>query len=79
MKGLPLWTPETLYYLRSFAVVFALAVLGATPLVKKCAHRLYGGGAASGVLRAACALVLLVFVSAYLVDGSFNPFLYFRF
>lgn len=79
MKGLPLWTPETLYYLRSFAVVFALAVLGSTPLVKKCARRLYGTSIASGGLRAACALVLLVFVSAYLVDGSFNPFLYFRF
>lgn len=79
MKGLPLWTPETLYYLRSFAVVFALAVLGSTPLVKKCARRLYGTSIASGGLRVACALVLLVFVSAYLVDGSFNPFLYFRF
>ncbi len=79
VKDIPLWTPETLYYLRSFAVIFALAVIGATPFVKKCAQRLYSGNAFSGALRAVCALVLLILISAYLVDGSFNPFLYFRF
>lgn len=79
VKDIPLWTPETLYYLRSFAVIFALAVIGATPFVKKCAQRLYSGNAFSGALRAICALVLLILISAYLVDGSFNPFLYFRF
>ncbi len=78
-KDIPLWTPETLYYLRSFAVIFVLAVLGATPFVKKCAQRLYGGNAFSGALRAVCAFALLILISAYLVDGSFNPFLYFRF
>lgn len=78
-KDIPFWTPETLYYLRSFAVIFVLAVIGATPFVKKCAQRLYSGNAFSGALRAVCAFALLILISAYLVDGSFNPFLYFRF
>ena len=32
--GLPLISKETVYYLRSFAVVFVLAFIGATPLLK---------------------------------------------
>jgi hypothetical protein len=31
------------------------------------------------VLRFAVAALLLLVCTAYLVDGSFNPFLYFRF
>ena len=79
--GLPLATAETLYYLRSYAVVFALGIVGCTPLPASIAKRLAGAKTA-GVFRVleVIALVgLLLVCTAFLVDGSFNPFLYFRF
>ena len=76
-SGLPLVTQESLYYLRSYAVVFAVSVLGATPLPKLLAARIPEKAAA--VLEPAAMIALLLTCTAYLVDGSFNPFLYFRF
>ena len=79
--GIPLVTGEALYYLGSYAVTFVIAVIGATPLPARLAHRLSEGkgGRALSVLAPAALMVLLAVVTAYLVDGSFNPFLYFRF
>ena len=73
--GLPLVSAEALYYLRSYAVIFIIAIIGATPLPKLAAGKLK----ISQYLEPAVLLILLVLVTAYLVDGSFNPFLYFRF
>ena len=80
--GLPLVTAETLYYLRSYAVIFVLGIVGCTPLPASIAKRLAGGAKTAGVFRVleGIALVgLLLVCTAFLVDGSFNPFLYFRF
>ena len=80
--GLPAAGVESLYYLRSYAVVLVIALLGATPLPAKAVQRLRDTSAGSAVLSVAepVALVLLLALcTAYLVDGSFNPFLYFRF
>jgi alginate O-acetyltransferase complex protein AlgI len=75
---MPAYTTETLYYLRSFGVLFALGILGATPLVKRIAHRItqtkWGA-----VLTPLALTALFLLCTAYLVDGSFSPFLYFRF
>ena len=76
--GLPLFTKETGYYLRSFLPLLAAACVGATPLVSRTARRLEG----NRLVRALEPLVLLgllLVCTAYLVDGSFSPFLYFRF
>ena len=75
--GLPLVTQESLYCLRSYAVVFAVSVVGATPLPKKLAERI--PEKVTAVLEPVALLALLLTCTAYLVDGSFNPFLYFRF
>jgi alginate O-acetyltransferase complex protein AlgI len=76
--GAPLVSAESLYYLRSYAVVFALGILGATPWPKKVAKRLENTSFAA-VAEPAILLLMLLICTAYLVDGSFNPFLYFRF
>ena len=75
--GLPLITAESIYYLRSYAGVFLLSIIGATPLVKTVAGRIPERIAA--VLEPLALAALLLVCTAYLVDGSFNPFLYFRF
>ena len=73
--NLPLISAEAIYYLSSYAVIFVLAMLGATPLPKKLALKWKVSQYAEPVIL----LLLLVVITAYLVDGSFNPFLYFRF
>lgn len=78
----PLISTEFLYQLRSFAPILILAILGATPLPKKIFERVGEKPLAKKaliVLEPAVLILLLTVVTAYLVDGSFNPFLYFRF
>ena len=76
--GLPLITRETGYYLRSFAPLLIAACVGATPLVKTVAQKL-GENRLIQPLEPIVWLGLLLTCTAYLVDGSFSPFLYFRF
>ena len=80
--GLPLVSAESLYELRSCTVLLLLAVVGATPLAKSlCAavQRSRAGKTALAVLEPVGLTALLAVCTAFLVDGSFNPFLYFRF
>ena len=63
-------------------LVLILAVLGATPLLRNGLVRLSQYPTAGKVLNALepfTLFVLLLVMTGYLVDGSFNPFLYFRF
>lgn len=76
--GAPLVTAETLYYLRSYAIVLILGFIGATPLVKNIACRLENHRVTL-ILEPILMIAALLVCTAYLVDGSFNPFLYFRF
>ncbi len=73
--NLPLISTEAIYYLKSYAVVGALAVIGATPIPNKLVTKWKTLQYAEPVVL----LLLLIVITAYLVDGSFNPFLYFRF
>lgn len=80
--GIPLVSAEAVYCLRSFALVLILAVLGAPPLLRNGLVRLSQYPTAGKVLNALepfTLFVLLLVMTGYLVDGSFNPFLYFRF
>ena len=78
LAGLPLVSPHTLYYLRSYAVLFVLGIVGATPLVKKAGLRI-GETKVGAVIEPLVMILLLILCTAALVDGSFSPFLYFRF
>ena len=76
LSGLPMTTPETWYYLRSYGAVFLAAVLGCFPIsnyVNQIPSRL------RPVCQSVIMAALLLLCTAYLVDGSFDPFLYFRF
>ena len=67
--GAPLISAETIYYLKSYGVLFIVGIVGATELKIKLPKW----------LEMIVLLLLLIGVTAYLVDGSYNPFLYFRF
>ena len=73
---------EAVYYLRSYMIPLALGVMGCTPLPKLLAAKLEGAKSMSGIFAVAEPLVLgilLLTATAFVVDGSFNPFIYFRF
>ena len=78
LAGLPMVTASTLYYLRSFGLLFLLAIVGATPIVRDTARKV-GESRVGPMLEIILMAGLLLACTAYLVDGSFSPFLYFRF
>jgi len=80
--GIPLLSAETGYYFRSNMIILFISVIGATPVIKNIAKRLEqskNGTVIIGILEPIVLIMLLLLCTAYLVDGSFNPFLYFRF
>lgn len=73
---IPLISNESQYYLRSYGGIMAAAAAGATPLpgwIAAKAERKWP------VMEPVFLTAVLLAVTACLVDGSFNPFLYFRF
>jgi alginate O-acetyltransferase complex protein AlgI len=82
LTGAPFTNAETIYYLKSYAFIFILAAIGATPLLKNISQKLTVYASAEkifNVIKPAVHVVLLLLVTGYLIDGSFNPFIYFRF
>ena len=73
---------ESAYYIRSYALTLACGCLGSVPLLKNAAERLRKNRTAAAVIDAVQPvfyILLLTAASGYLIDSSFNPFLYFRF
>lgn len=80
--GVPFCSQVTLYYFRSYAVLLLAAMIGCTPIISKIAEKMRGSsklGIMMNFAEPAGMIILLITATAYLVDGSFNPFLYFRF
>ena len=80
--GIAFSSAETLYHLKSYAVLLIMAAVGATPVVKTLATKFSESkklGKIANVLEPIMIAVLFLVVTAFLVDSSSNPFLYFRF
>jgi alginate O-acetyltransferase complex protein AlgI len=80
--GIPFWTENTGYYLSSYAFVLIFALVGSTPIVKNTVLKIKSykvGKIIIDVLEPVFVVAMLFTVTAYFVDGSFSPFLYFRF
>ncbi|MBQ7117774.1 MAG: MBOAT family protein [Clostridia bacterium] len=77
MSDAPFITAEALYYLKNYAVILLIAAAGSTPLMKRLTDKL--PEKAKYILTPLFIVGLFALSTAYLVDGSFNPFLYFRF
>lgn len=73
---------STVYYLKSYLVVLVIAIIGSTPLLKNIIEKLKTKTNANKIinlLEPIAMASILIIVTAYLVDNSYNPFLYFRF
>lgn len=73
----PLWSALDGYRLRSWALILLLLALGSTTLAADLWKKIPERG--RKVLAPVLMALGLVVSTAYLVDGSYNPFLYFRF
>ncbi len=79
-NGLPFIDDKFLYYLTSYIFVFVVCVLFSSSLPQKTMRSLYRKKrSAVLILTPIFQGVLFVICIAYLVDATFNPFLYFRF
>lgn len=86
MGELPFVSKEAMYYLRSYGITVLVGIAGCMPVIPwiadKCNAYARGNAVAKMVMqivKPVLFLVLVILSTAYLVDGSFNPFLYFRF
>ena len=93
LSGAGFVNKETLYLLVSYAVMLVVLILASTPYPKLLAGKVVTlleskkadgakvsfGGTVSAVLQLAFVAVVFIISTAYLVDATYNPFLYFRF
>ena len=71
---------ESLYCLKNYAAIFIIAIIGATPIMKNIVSKISKKvSKLVNVIEPVFLTTLLIVCISYLVDGSFNPFLYFRF
>lgn len=81
-NGYPLVCTQSMYYLRSYSFILCIAIIAATPVPKKIWNTLIQNHTCDTLMILAEPLLLVILLlvcTAFLVDGSFNPFLYFRF
>lgn len=66
---------DTLFYLKNYVVFFVVCIIGITPLCKNIYSRLKN----KDLLNIVLVVLLLIVSTAYIIDATFMPFLYFRF
>lgn len=71
---------ESLYYLVNYASIFVISILASTPILKNIVKKLKEKiPRIINIFEPLALSLLLIICVSYLVDGSFSPFLYFRF
>ncbi|MBX9137663.1 MULTISPECIES: MBOAT family O-acyltransferase [unclassified Clostridium] len=66
---------EWIYYIRNYGITFIIATLFSTPIIKN----IYNKFVKSDILNTIILITIFLLCIAYLVDATYNPFLYFRF
>jgi alginate O-acetyltransferase complex protein AlgI len=81
LAGLPLADHMAVYYTKSYLLTLIIALIAATPFPKQLLTRLGRRRTfqLSDWVTVGGIVLIMVFSTASLIDGSFNPFLYFRF
>ncbi len=78
----PFLSAECVYYFKSYGILLGMAAVGTTPLVKNTGLKIRKskiGKRLVPVIYPAGLILIFFACTAYLIDSSFNPFLYFRF
>ena len=71
---------ETIYHIRNYSVLLIIAIIASTPLMKNIINKLKDTRLRLiiNILEPIYYLTLLIITTSFLIDASFNPFLYFR-
>ena len=69
---------ESIYYLKSYIIVIILGIIGATTIPKRIVTNAKLQKI-TNVLEPIFLLLIIVISTSYIIDSTFNPFLYFRF
>ena len=70
----------SIHYLKSYLIILLVGIIGSTPLIKKLAEKLENKfPKIINIAEILLITALLILCTSYIIDGSFNPFLYFRF
>lgn len=72
----------TIYYLKSYFITIVIGIIGATPLIKNIIEKLKEKTIFNKIINVLEPIVMvgmLFVITSYLIDNSYNPFLYFRF
>lgn len=77
--GLPFIASSTLYYLRDYAFVIVLGVIGSTPLVRNTCRKLCDKFTVANLATPVAMAAMILLCVCELSDATFNPFLYFNF
>ncbi|MEG2618227.1 MAG: MBOAT family O-acyltransferase [Bacilli bacterium] len=82
MRDIPLINEESIYYFKSYFVLLVISVVGCLPLLNNLCIRIKSSKKFNKIyetLEIIILIILFIIVVSYLVDSTFNPFLYFRF
>ena len=81
LADIPFSSRETIYYLKSNLSLIIISIVGATPFMKNVILKIKKTKFSKvlDVLEPIVYIILLTLCTAFLIDASFNPFLYFRF
>ena len=77
-KNVPLISLESIYYFKSYFIIIVLGIIGSTPIIKNILGKEQIKKVVT-VLEPIFLIFILILSTSYIIDGSFNPFLYFRF
>lgn len=78
MGNIPVISKESIYYLKSYFIVILVGIIGATPIMKNIVKK-EKIKKIINILEPIYLFSILLLSTSYIIDGSFNPFLYFRF
>lgn len=81
LNNLELINQETIYYLKNYLTILIISIISATPLLKNTISKINNTKykILIDILEPITYITLLILSTAFLIDESFNPFLYFRF
>ena len=82
LNNYPLYNKEIIYYLKSYKYILLLAFISSTPYPKIIIENFKKNRILNNLIsfiEPIYLLLLLILVTTFLIDASFNPFLYFRF
>ena len=78
-KNLILYNDFSIYYLKSYSIILIISIIASTPLLKNIIDKINEskkGEKVMSLMNVIFNVVILIVVTGYLIDGSFNPFLY---